>query len=408
MPQLSFSDVRLNYDPSAPQQRFRDAGLEAAFAEPSAQLPSAPPWPAGGAPQPISLTPVPAATDDLSRFKGYDAVVVTWTAAEAAALAALFTPAHPTSTWYEYRHGIEAYLPLVTGAKSPFNDHSSEMARYYHSLGLYFPCQIGTAKVLLFKSGLHFAYDGPATPVKKLMTEIAQAVGPKIFITTGTAGGIGADVLLGDVVVGGSVRFDCTTQFKNEPWHAAAFKPSPLPHGALSAMTPALLQLNASRVPNSRSTPKVWSAATDAIVTTDNFAFDDSTDYYKLEGLGRVCEMGDAMVASALQGIAGLSWHAIRNASDPQIPNPNHNIEEADHQAAQIYAKYGGLTTAGSVIATWAVIHTGISLRPEASSGSKVVQPSPSFKLGRIAPVRDAHGATTDVEPSFANKEKHP
>ncbi len=39
MAQLSFADVRLNYDPSAPQQRFREAGLEAAFANPSAQLP---------------------------------------------------------------------------------------------------------------------------------------------------------------------------------------------------------------------------------------------------------------------------------------------------------------------------------------------------------------------------------
>jgi hypothetical protein len=389
MPKLSFADVRLNYDPSAPQQRFRDAGLEAAFAAPSAQLPSAPPWPAGGAPQPIALTPIPAATDDLSRFKDYDAVVVTWTAAEAAALAALLTPAHPTSAWYEYRHGVEAYIPLVTGAKSPFNDRSSEMARYYHSLGLYFPCQIGTAKVLLFKSGLHLAYDGPATPVKKLMTEIALAVSPKVFITTGTAGAIGANVLLGDVIAGGSVRFDCTTQFKNEPWHDAAFTPSPLPPGALSAMTPALLQHNASRVPNSRSTPKIWSGATDAIVTTDFFGFDDSTDYYKLQGLGRACEMGDAMVASGLQAIPGLAWHAIRNASDPQIANPNHNIEQAEEQAAQIYAKYGGLTTAGSVIATWAVIHTGVSLRPVASSESKATRPGAGFKLGRIAPVRD-------------------
>jgi hypothetical protein len=57
MPKLSFSDVRLNYDPSAPQQRFRAAGLEAAFAQPSAQLPSPPTWPADGVPQAISLTP---------------------------------------------------------------------------------------------------------------------------------------------------------------------------------------------------------------------------------------------------------------------------------------------------------------------------------------------------------------
>jgi hypothetical protein len=185
MPKLSYADVRLNYDPSAPQQRFREAGLEAAFTEPSAQLPSTPPWPADGAPQPIVLTPAPVETDDLSRFKGYDVVVVTWTAAEAAALAALLTPTYPTSHWYEYRHGINAYIPLVTGHKSPFNDQSAETARYFHSLGLYFPCQIGNAKVLLFKSGLHLAYDGPATPVKKLMTEIAQAVRPNLFITRG-------------------------------------------------------------------------------------------------------------------------------------------------------------------------------------------------------------------------------
>jgi uridine phosphorylase len=396
---LGLADVRLNYDPAAPQQRFRDAGLEAAFMEPRAQLPSAPAWPADGVPQPILLKPAPAPTDDLSRFKGYDAVVVTWTAAEASALAALLTPDHPTSAWYEYRHDIDAYLHLVTGSKAPFNDPSKEMARYYHSLGLYFPCQIGSAKVLLFKSGLHFAYDGPATPVKKLMAEIAQAVGPKVFITTGTAGAIGADVLLGDVVVGGSVLFDCTGQFKGQPWHHAAFIPSPLPAGALGAVTPALLEVNASRVPNSRSTPKIWDGPTDAIVTTDVFAFDDSTDYYKLQGLGRACEMGDAMVASALQAFPGLSWHAIRNASDPQIANPNHDIKQADQEAAQIYAKYGGLTTAASVITTWAVILASTTLKPTSDKHS-------GFKLGRLSPVRDTHGSTIDVEPSLTAKEK--
>ena len=37
---LTYGDVRLNYDLSAPQQRFRDAGFEAAFEEPSALLPT--------------------------------------------------------------------------------------------------------------------------------------------------------------------------------------------------------------------------------------------------------------------------------------------------------------------------------------------------------------------------------
>jgi hypothetical protein len=252
------------------------------------------------------------------------------------------------------------------------------MQRYYHSLGLYFPCEIGNAKVLLFKSGLHLAYDGPATPVKKLMAEIANAVKPKVFITTGTGGGIGADVLLGDVIVGGKVRFDCTTQFKNESWHDTSFSASALPAGGVSAATPAMLQTNASRIPNARPTPKVWSDPTDTIVTTDCFAFDDSTDHYQLQGLGQVCEMGDAMVASALQGIADLSWYAVRNASDPQIPNPANNLKQAEQEAAQIYAKYGGLTTAGSVITTWAIV------RAATASDVRAKAEKPGFKLGRL------------------------
>jgi hypothetical protein len=382
---ITYADVRLNYDPAAPQQRFRDAGLEAAFEQPSALLPTAIPWPEGGTPKPIALSPAPQPADDLTRFKGYDAVMVTWTSAEAAALATLLSPGHPVSAWYEYRHDVAAYIPLVTGPNAPFNDNSAEMARYYHSLALYFPVNIGDAKVLLMKSGLHFAYDGPATPVKKLMAEIAAAVQPKIFITTGTGGGIGADVKLSDVIAGGTVRFDCTTQFKDEPWAQASFNPSPLPAGTLQVITPALLSINASRIPGARATPKIWSAPANAIVTTDCFAFDDSTDYYKLQGLGQVCEMGDAMVASALQGIPGLAWHAVRNASDPQIPNPGHNIEAADKQAAQIYAKYGGLTTAASVVASWAIVYAA-SKAAQRGVPADEKQEAETYKLGRLAP----------------------
>jgi nucleoside phosphorylase len=319
------------------------------------------PWPAGRIPTPAPLHPAPAETDDLSKFLGYDAVVVTWTSAEAASLAALFTPGYPTSAWYEYRHNLAAYIPLVTGADSPFNSREAEMARYYHSLGLYFPCLIGGARVLVFKSGLHLDYDGPATPVRKLMAEIAESIQPKVFITTGTGGGIGTDVALGDVVIGGQARFDCTTQFKNEPWHSAVFRTAPLPSGCLSLITPALTKVNAARIPKARPTPRIWAAPQDTIVTTDFFGFDDSTDYYKLQGLGQVCDMGDAMVGMALQPFSSTQWFAIRNASDPQIPNPSHNIEEASKQASEIYSQYGALTTAASVIAAWAVIDATIN-----------------------------------------------
>jgi hypothetical protein len=353
---IPVEDLILNYDPESPSERFRQAGVEAAFLTAAERLPSVVPWPETAKPTAAPLDPAPAETDDLSRFRGYDAVVVTWTAAEAAALAALFTPGHLPSAWYEYRHGVDAYIPLVTGGRAPFNDHTADMARYFHSLGLYFPCRLGHARVLLFKSGLHLDYDGLQTPVRKLMLDIAQAVEPRIFITTGTAGGIGGDVALGDVVIAGAVTFDCTTQFKGEPWRNASYRTSALPHGAIDAITPDLTKVNASRIPGARPIPKFWASETDAVVTTDFFGFDDSTNHFGLQGLGRACDMGDAMVGQALQQMPAVSWYSIRNASDPQIDNPSGDIEAAKRKAGDIYTKYGAFTTAASVIATWAII----------------------------------------------------
>jgi nucleoside phosphorylase len=219
------------------------------------------------------------------------------------------------------------------------------------------PCKIGSKKVLLLKSGLHLDYDGPQTPLKNLVNDLVDSVDPKVFITTGTAGGIGKDTALGDVVISTKVRFDCTTQFKSEPWASAEYTSAPLPAGALNAITPSLLAVNAASLPN-RPTPKIFHSATDNIVTTDFFGFDDSTDHYNLQGKGRVCEMGDAMVAQALQDHKQVAWYAIRNASDPQIANPTGDMNAANHTAGQIYTQYGAFTTAGSVIATWAVLAT--------------------------------------------------
>jgi nucleoside phosphorylase len=353
----SVDDVILNYDPEHPAERFVAAGLPAALKSATGRLPGPVPWPQGHAPTAAPLPEPPAESDDLGRFRGYDAVVVTWTAAEAAALAALFTPDFLPSRWYEYRHDVATYVPLVTGPRAPFRNRAADMARYFHSLGLYFPCTVGGARVLLFKSGLHLAYDGPATPVRRLMTEIAQTVQPKVMITTGTGGAIGADVLLGDVVVAAQTRFDCTTQFKKQPWAQASYRTSALPDAALAAITPDLTRVNASRIPGARPQPKIWNGDQHAtVVTTDLFAFDDSTDHYKLQGLGRACDMGDAMVGNAMQACPGVDWYAIRNASDPQIPNPGGDIKAAEKKAGQIYAEWGAFTTAASAIASWAII----------------------------------------------------
>lgn len=136
-----------------------------------------------------------------------------------------------------------------------------------------------------------------------------------------------------------------------------SYKTAASPAGALAAITPDLTRVNASRIPNTRLEPKIWSGDQQAtVVTTDFFAFDDSIDFYKLQGLGPACDMGDAMVGHAMQDCPGVYWYAVRNASDRQIPNPQGDIEAANRQAGRVYAECGAFTTAASAIATWVII----------------------------------------------------
>lgn len=72
------------------------------------------------------------------------------------------------------------------------------------------PTRIGSKKVLCFKSNLHMNTDGPDLPLADLWKQVIADVKPKLIITTGTAGAIGAPMKLGDVLVATSASFDCT------------------------------------------------------------------------------------------------------------------------------------------------------------------------------------------------------
>ena len=60
MSSLSFADVRLSYNPAAPQWRFRDAGLDAVVFSASAIRRKAPDGTKGGDPIAVPPTPQPA------------------------------------------------------------------------------------------------------------------------------------------------------------------------------------------------------------------------------------------------------------------------------------------------------------------------------------------------------------
>ena len=71
--------------------------------------------------------------------------------------------------------------------------------------------------MICFKSELHLAQDGPKLPIQNLWQQLIAEAAPKLVITTGTAGGIGAEIIVGDVIVSPAVQFDCTAHLQEQP-----------------------------------------------------------------------------------------------------------------------------------------------------------------------------------------------
>jgi purine-nucleoside phosphorylase len=310
------------------------------------------PWPAGTAPTPKPLTRKPSPSDPLPKC---DYVIVTWTVEEAKALADTLTPGYPSKTaWYAYAHNFQSeFVPIIRrGAPS------LESKR----LGSYFPTTIVGKEVLCMKSELHLSQDGPDMPIAKLWAQIIAEAQPKLIITTGTAGGIGAQVELGDVVTAQAVRFDCQKTFKSKPFHNSLYKSSKLNYASYP-VAEKLFAANAQHLPHSSRSQQIFTtpvadAKVPDVVTTDFFAFDDSSNSYGLKGLGAAVEMGDAVLGLVISqlGSSAPLWAAIRNASDPQIDDSGLTLKEAATKAAQIYERFGYWTTIPSAITCWATV----------------------------------------------------
>ncbi len=305
------------------------------------------PWPDGLAPTPID----PPHTDPEGPLPAADVVIATYTTAEGRALADVLTPGVTSTDWVPYTEDFASYEPLL-GERAP--------ARESQRLGAWHLASIGARTVLCFKSALHPAIDGPKLPILKLWPQIVSEVTPKLVITSGTAGGVGAATELGDVAVPSTVRWDCIEQFKSEPWAQRAYPTASLTDAmrkALGATAP-LLAPNADKIPAQyRTRPlKVWESGT--VLTTDFFAWGDTTDHYGLLTAAPDCvlvEMDDSALPLALASVTDPPpFVSIRNASDPVMPG-DLPLEEQRKQAGDIYQDYGYFTTIGSAIACWAV-----------------------------------------------------
>jgi Phosphorylase superfamily len=283
-----------------------------------------------------------------------DVLLVTWTVDEGHALSRVLTPGKDSRNDYlSYTHNFATLAKKMRRACPAI-----EAGR----LGAYWTTSIGGKSVVVFKSDSHMSQDGPLLPNIDLWRQIIHEVKPRLVITTGTAGGIGADFEVGDVVVSPVVRFDCTAKFKAKPFANDSYASAPVKRSHFAAAR-TLFKANAAQLPKENSRPpRIFpvapSALNSSVVTTDFFGFDTSDNHYKLQGLGDVSEMGDAVLglAAAELGKAAPRWLAIRNVSDPQIKADGLTIREQAAIAAQIYKGFGRWSSVCSAIVCWACI----------------------------------------------------
>jgi hypothetical protein len=123
-----------------------------------------------------------------------------------------------------------------------------------------------------------------------------------------------------------------------------------------------LFKANAGRLPKENTRPPMIvraapNALASCVVTTDFFGFDTSDNHYKLQGLGAVSEMGDAVLGLVAKqmGAKAPRWVAVRNVSDPQIKAEG-TLREQAAIAAQIYKGFGRWSSVCSAIVCWALI----------------------------------------------------
>ncbi len=347
-------DHYLNFDPLNPATFLDSSSPQPSFLIPEA-VPTIP-WPDNFKPIP---QPLPSAPAPNSGLPNADVLIVTWTVAEALALSDALTPGFRSKTdWYNYDHN------WLTEFKHKV--HGLAPSLKANRLGKWFLTKIGEKNVICFKSELHMARDGKQMPVKDLWKQLIAEVNPSLLITTGTAGGIGKEIQLGDVIVTKTVRFDCKRTFANESFKQAIYNcKKKINVKQVRDANDTLMHFTKDRLPIANRTAQIITRGRNGIkpndiVTTDFFAFDDDTNDYQLQGLGATVEMGDATLGLACEELEATgeqtpAWVAIRNASDPQITGGSTLREKAD-KAGRIYEKYGYWTTINSAIACWAVV----------------------------------------------------
>lgn len=363
-------------------------------------------------PQPIPL-PQQKTTDPLPKA---DIVVVTWTAAEWMAMHQvlcasprafsvepdynLSSAADWRSGWIPYRYEfdqIEPYLQQVVKDKK-----GGAPSLQNHAWARICMTKIGDLRVLLVKSDMHLAQDGPRVPLQQFTQKICREAQPRLILSIGTAGAVRKGDELGSVLVSNQGYFDLTKKVDGSllkdyiPEFAAldhsTVRSGWIPgdsylnvaqNGFISISEPDVLPptpaYEANIIKAKPTRPVIHTVLDSPVITTDTFLFGSSD--YELEKDGCIVEMDDAVVGDICQR-EGVAFGFVRNVSDPVI-SQELNTPLKSIWAAYIYQEYGLASSYNGALASWALV--------AATAGQQLQDNRSRIQWHRVspAPLRD-------------------
>lgn len=295
------------------------------------------------------------------------AVVITWAEPEWAAMEHVFCSSGASMPYSEQNKGSwSGWVKYIDGVPAAL--------AYW---GYYRLVQIGTAKVLLFKSNTHYAASEGEQNLEQLIKRLIQLVNPQLLLSIGTAGGARAADPIGTVnVVHSDALYESNQPQNHWPRYSSPWAPAWTLMGALKSLlfpiptTTADLNsivsqfnqfygseysldtLNPDNLNMGAPTPAIndLTKPGTALVTAKSFVVGNTSG--NLADFACV-EMDDAIVAKATAG--KVAFGSIRNISDP-IQNAALPELFQGHWGEAIYTAYGMYTSHNGAVAAWAVL----------------------------------------------------
>lgn len=311
-----------------------------------------------------------------------DAVIITWTSAEWAALDHVMCdsdremPYHfdedPAwkNKWLFYSRGWDQIKDNL-----PSNAPSREHQAWGRFCRVKLPANGKTA--LLFKSDMHISTDGKTLPLRDLIRHIIEDVSPdlNLFLTIGTAGGSRSEDFLGTANISNTAKFDLTGDLSHYDFNHKVFTNNWTPDRRLLdavkvfLMTPPVTMkdlkgladevegytleqlINKEIIPDLLD-PKI-NMLYSPVLTTNGYEVGNICGNYK----DYAClEMDDAVIAM-ISTEYRRTFGIVRNISDP-VQNADLPGEIQQKWGGIIYKSYGLYTSFNGALAAWAVVST--------------------------------------------------